>query len=121
MKLITWVDLQGRYRITSPAYGSLMVAHSEYEDHILVYQFTEDDCINWVWTVLVQSGLYGIAFDHPMFLVEIDDLRAKIAEIEGERYRYPPGPNVDQLPGAWEMDVDGTPKVNMVKAQVLGL
>lgn len=120
-KVITWMDLQGRYRVTSPAYKHLMRAHSEYVDGELVRQFTEDDCIDWVWTKLVERGGYGIALDHSHFLVEDVDLRAKIASIGGQHYRYPPGHNIDKLPGAWEMDVDGTPKVNMARAQVLGL
>jgi len=121
-KIITWVDLQGRYKITSPAYQTQARKG-----------FSEDDAINWVWTNIVMSGLYGVDFDHPIHLVEDADQRARLAEIGGTHFRY----GVFMLPhregridkatgevmlyrdardGAWEMDVDGRPKVNMTKA-----
>ena len=121
-KIITWVDLQGRYRVTSPAYDWLKKAHS----------FTEDDAINWGWTVLVEAGGYGIQEDHALFLVEDTDQRERLRECCGTYFRY----GVFMLPnhegltdqegkvilkrdardGAWEMDTDGRPRVNMSKA-----
>ena len=98
-KIITWVDLQGRYRVTSPAY----------DDLARLQGFSEDDAINWVWTSIVQSGLYGIDFDHPMHLVEDADQRERLTECCGTYFRYS-----RRSGGAWEMDTDGRPKVILI-------
>ena len=108
-KVITWVDLQGRYRVTSPAY-------KEGE--------TEEACLERVWARLVAVGGYGIAIDHPHHYVESADQTAKInAECSGQDFRYAgiPDSNGNQSAerGAWEMDTDGTPKVNMTKARAV--
>lgn len=112
-KVITWVDLEGRYRVTSPAYDDPTRPTSE----------TEDECIERVWERLVAVGGYGIAIDHPRFLVEDADQRAKLTECCGNYFRWAGKPDengrLDARDGAWEMDVDGRPKVNMVKARVV--
>jgi len=133
MKVITWVDKQGRYRITSPAYDSLAKERG----------FTEDEAIAFVWDKIVNAetrdkdgnvvSKYGITIDHPHFLVEDVDQRTKLAECCGNYFRYgalmrpnregflkPDGSPVlvrDARDGAWEMDTDGLPKVNMAKAR----
>ncbi len=107
-KIITWVDLQGNYRVTSPAYDWLAKAHG----------FTEDDAINWNWTKLVVDGDYGITEDHPLFLVEDFDQRARLVECCGTYFRYGAFTQAG-VDGAWEMDIDGRPRINMVKASVI--
>jgi len=111
MKIITWVDLQGRYRVTSPAYNDLIRPAGE----------TEDECLERVWASLVAKGGYGIPIDHPHFYVEDADQRTKLAECCGNYFRYAGKPDADGRrggeSGAWEMDTDGTPKVNMAKAR----
>jgi len=102
-KIITWIDLEGRYRITSPAY----------DDLFRLSGFDEDEAIAWVWSKLVASGKYGIGLDHPRFLVEDDAQRERVLESEGTYFRY----NVNGIGGAWEMDIDGRPKVDMPKAR----
>jgi hypothetical protein len=110
-RIITFVDSKGRYRVASVAYANLAEE----------YGLTEDDAINWVWTVIVQSGNYGITFDHPFHLVEDADQRARLAECCGNEFRYAGKPDASgvrsAVDGAWEMDTDGTPKVNMAKAR----
>jgi len=110
-KIITWVDLQGRYRVTSPAY----------EDLANAFGFTVDDAINWVWTNIVRSELYGITFDHPFYLIEDTDQRARVAECCNQYFRYAGSPDdkgkYTAINGAWEMDLDGLPTVNMPKAR----
>ena len=110
-KVITWVDLQGRYRITSPAYNDATRPAGE----------TEAECLERVWARLVAVGGYGIPADHPHFYVEDGDLQTKIATLSGHDFRYAGKPDADGRrggeDGAWEMDTDGTPKVNMPKAR----
>ena len=110
-KIITWVDRQGRYRVTSPAYDDLTRPPGE----------TEDECLERVWKRLVEVGGYGILIDHPHYYVEDADQRTKITECCGNDFRYAGKPDAnghrDGTGGAWEMDSDGTPKVNMAKAR----
>jgi hypothetical protein len=122
-KIITWVDLQGRYRVTSPAYDSLARARG----------FDEDEAISWVWAKIVASGRYGIQANHPFHLVEDADQRIRLAECCGTYFRHgalmkpnregerDAAGNIhlvrDARDGAWEMDTDGRPKVNMTKAR----
>lgn len=127
-KIITWVDVQGRYRVTSPAYGDLTAPPEE----------TEVECIARTWAKLVEamnpdgSSKYGIVITHPHQIVEDADQRAAIETCGGLTFRYGaiPRPNRegrrdhngkivlvrDARDGAWEMDLDGRPTVNMLKA-----
>ena len=111
MKVITFVDLQGRYRTVTPAYNDGTRPEGE----------TESECLERVWAGLVAGGVYGIAIDHPHHYVEDAVQRAKIDECSGDDFRYAGKPDADGIrdgkDGAWEMDVDGTPKVNMEKAR----
>ena len=133
MKVITWVDKQGRYRITSPAYDSLAKERG----------FTEDAAIAFVWDKIVNAetrdkdgnvvSKYGIGSDHPHQLVDNEVLKERVASCCGTYFRYgifmrpnregfikPDGSLVfvrDARDGAWEMDTDGLPKVNMAKAR----
>ena len=110
-KIITWVDLQGRYRVTSPAFN---------DDSRPVGE-TEEECLERTWATLVAKGGYGISLDHPHFYVEDADQRTKLDECGGDAFRYAGKPDVhglrDGKDGAWAMDTDGTPTVNMVKAR----
>jgi uncharacterized Zn-finger protein len=112
-KIITWVDLQGRYRVTSPTYNDGTRPAGE----------TEDECLERVWAAIVAKGGYGIPIDHPHFYVEDADQRTKLAECCGNEFRYAGKPDANgetlAVDGAWEMDTDGTPKVNMTKARVV--
>ena len=111
MKVITFVDLQGRYRTVTPAYNDGTRPEGE----------TEAECLERVWAGLVAGGVYGIAIDHPHYYVEDAVQRAKIDECNGDDFRYAGKPDTDGIrdgkDGAWEMDTDGTPKVNMAKAR----
>ena len=110
-KLITWVDLQGRYRITTPAYNDGTRPAGE----------TEEACLERTWAAIVAKGGYGIPADHPHHYVETADLQTKEAACCGNDFRYAGKPDADNNrkaeSGAWEMDTDGTPKVNMAKAR----
>jgi hypothetical protein len=110
-KLITWVDLQGRYRVISPAYNDRLRPAGE----------TEAQCLERVWARVVAVGGYGIPLDHPYHYVEDSAQRAKVVECCGSDFRYAGKPDADGRrggeSGAWEMDTDGTPKVNMAKAR----
>ena len=112
-KIITWVDLEGRYRVTSPAYNDRTRPPGE----------TEEECLERVWARIVSAGGYGIPIDHPHFYVEDTDQRTKLAECCGNEFRYAGKPDANghrsAVDGAWEMDADGTPKVNMAKARVV--
>ena len=108
-KIITWVDLEGRYRVTSPAYGS----HPDK---------TEDELIDRVINQPVKGlkARYGLPDNHPFHIVEDADQKAALEACCGQYFRWPatPGDTVrDARGGAWEMDVDGHPKVNMPKAR----
>ena len=109
-KIITWVDTEGRYRVTSPAYDNLLKSHG----------FDEDEAIAHTWIKIADH--YGISIDHPHHYVEDADQRTKVAACCGNDFRYGAlrtGANGDHdaRDGAWEMDTDGTPKVNMAKAR----
>ena len=110
-KLITFVDNQGRYRTVTPAYNDDNRPEGE----------SENDCLTRTWTKIVASNVYGIAIDHVHSYVEDSDLRTKIAMLGGLDFRYGGKPDADGVRdgrnGAWEMDSDGTPKVNMAKAR----
>jgi len=112
-KVITWVDRQGRYRVTSPAY----------EDPTRPPGETEAECIERVWTKIVAVKAYGIAADHPHFIVEDTDQRLRVDACCGNYFRYTGRADHaglrDARGGAWEMDTDGRPKVNMQKARVI--
>ena len=112
-KVITWVDLQGRYRVTSPAYNDGTRPVGE----------TEDECLERTWAKIVADGGYGIPSDHPHFYVEDADQRTKVTECGGDEFRYAGKPDANNVrdgkDGAWEMDTDGTPKVNMTKARAV--
>ena len=45
-RLIAWVDLQGRYRTTMPAYAGLMAR----------YGFSEDEVLDYAWRPLTMLG-----------------------------------------------------------------
>ena len=110
-KLITFVDNQGRYRTIAPAYNDATRPAGE----------SENDCLTRTWARVVASNVYGIAIDHAHSYVEDSDLRTKIATLGGQDFRYAGKPDADGVRdgrnGAWEMDSDGTPKVNMAKAR----
>lgn len=107
-KIITWVDLAGRYRVTSPAYNDPTSPVGE----------TEDELIARVWAAIVNIERYGITIDHPHNIVEDVDQRARLNECCGTYFRYGVF-NGSGTDGAWEMDIDGRPKVNMPKARVI--
>ena len=111
MKVITWVDLEGRYRVTSPFYNDPMRPLGE----------TEDETIERVWAKIVVR--YGLPTNHPHFMVEDVDQRTKLAGCCGNEFRYAGKPDASgarsAVDGAWEMDTDGTPKVNMTKARAV--
>ena len=104
MKIITWVDLEGRYRVTSPAYGDRANPPGE----------TEDETIERVLVKIRKH--YGLPDTHVFHLVEDADQRARVAECCGTCFRYGVF-DTDARAGAWEMDTDGCPKVNMSKAR----
>ena len=119
--VITWVDLQGRFRVTSPAYDHLSRRRG----------FSDDDAINWTWRKLVTEGrddtgeLYGIDFDHPCHIVTNADMEARIAECADQEYRFVARPDQQgertAVGGAWKMGADGLPEVDMPIARVIAM
>jgi len=112
-KIITWVDTDGRYRVTYPAYN----------DELRPVGESETELLERVWARLVASGRYGIRADHQHFYVEETVQQAKEKTLGGTAFRYAGKPDSngrrDGKDGAWEMDTDGTPRVNMSKARVI--
>jgi hypothetical protein len=121
-KIIAWVDPQGRYRNTSFAYKGLME------------QFgfaTEDEAMEWGWAETLRKR--GLAADYPHFILDSDDQATRLTEIQGTYFRYgvfmkrdyeerynDDGSEMftrDARDGAWEIDTDGRPKINMAKAR----
>lgn len=105
-KVITWVDLQGRYRVTSPAYSNPTRPPDETEDDIIAR------------TLARIKVRYGLPDNHPFNFVEDAEQRIRVAELAGTVFRYGVF-DTDARAGAWEMDNDGLPKVNMPKARVI--
>ena len=110
-KLITWTDSEGCYRITSPAYNDKLRPAGE----------TETECLERTWARLVAIGVHGIPLDHPHHYIEDTFLRDKMVTLVGDVFRYQVNPDADGFKratgGAWEMDADGLPTVNMAKAR----
>ena len=111
-RLIAWVDLQGRYRTTMPAYAGLMARHG----------FSEDEALDHAWRRVVEVGKHGILIDHPHYILDVATYRERFKDLCKNNFRYgalPDGPcgNCDARDGAWEMDADGFPTVNMPKAR----
>jgi hypothetical protein len=110
-KKITFVDLQGRFRIVTPSYGAQRRSGEQ----------TEAEYLDAVWARLVARGVYSVPADHPHFYIEEADIQTKIDACSGADFRYAGKPDADGVRdgrnGAWEMDSDGTPKVNMAKAR----
>ena len=105
-KVITWIDPQGRYRVTSPAYGDPTNPPGETEDETIA-------------RVLIRIKVrYGLPDNHPFNFVEDAEQRIRVAELAGTVFRYGVF-DTDARAGAWEMDTDGLPKVNMSKARVV--
>ena len=109
LKIITWLDLEGRYRVTSIAYNDPTRPPGE----------TEDEAIDRVVAKL--KSHYALADTHLFHFVEEMDQRARLFELEGTYFRYPGKPDAlgkqDARQGAWIMDVDGRPMVDMAKAR----
>jgi hypothetical protein len=108
MKVITFLDLDGRYRVTSPAYADPTAPENE----------SEDECIRRV--VVALRAHYRLPANHQFHFVEDADQRTRLMECCGSYFRYAGKPDKegrrDAKDGAWEMDVDGRPKINMPKA-----
>lgn len=109
-KIITWVDPEGRYRVTSPAYEKV--------DKGLE---TETEMLDRVKARL--RDRYSLAANHQFFEVDDADQRSRLTELEGTYFRWAGKPDTDGRSGAedgaWEMDADGRPKVNIVKARLV--
>ncbi len=105
-KVITWVDPEGRYRVTSPSYGDRTNPSGE----------TEDETIARVTAKL--KIRYGLPNTHVFHEVEDAVQRTRVLDLAGTYFRYGVF-DTDARAGAWEMDVDGRPKVNMAKARVV--
>jgi len=102
-KIITWLDNEVRYRCTTPAYG----------DQSRPADRTDEQVIERVLTKL--RNHYGLSSDHEFHLIENEDLNSKVTECQGSTFRYGSWNSV----GAWEMDTDGLPKVNIEKARAV--
>lgn len=103
-KMLTWVDRLGMYRITSPAFDDPTQRHN-----------SEWDMVALAWAEC--RNIYDLPEDHPFFVVEDVDFLDRLAEIGEEYFRSVARPNAEgkrsRRLGAWRMDVDGRPKVDM--------
>ena len=104
-KIITWLDNDGNYRSTTPAYNDKARPDDE----------TDEQFVDRIIGKL--KAHYGLANDHLFHLVESEDQNARVAECEGSTFRY--GDDGTGQSGAWEMDTDGRPKVNIAKARIV--
>ena len=102
-KIITWLDNEGRYRCTTPAYND----KKRPDDR------TDEQLIEIVIAKL--KNQYGLPNDHEFNLIDNDELNERVNECQGSTFRYGSWNSV----GAWEMDTDGRPKVDMPKARVV--
>lgn len=123
-RIITWLDLQGRYRVTSPAYDDYFHADK-----------TDDELIDLVINEPVKGlrAHYGLPVDHVFHLVENEDQRERLKHCCGQYFRWgvfwtpdndgltlsngSPRLTRDGRNGSWEMDTDGRPKINLAKAR----
>jgi hypothetical protein len=126
-KLITWVDNQGRFRITTPMDDSPKGLVRTWEKIVAAKAPPPKDAsgnvlLNDNGDELPESSLYNIPLSHPHFIIDNDDLQAVLTFCCVHYFRWGvlkdgPHGNSDARDSAWEMDTDGTPKVNMAKAR----
>jgi hypothetical protein len=123
-KFIAWLDLEGRYMRTNPGYHDDMRPPDD----------TDEALLKRVWDGILASPKHGLPADHPFHIIDRDVESVRLEECCGLYFRYGAimRPNragrVDRvtgevllersaLDGAWEMDADGLPVVNMPKAR----
>jgi len=180
-KIITFVDLQGRYRVFSPGYNnsaaplvpvatigplrkrrddfSAVIAEAVQAEIVRLglspdHRFraakpvsvgedlweieisrreTDDECLERTWLNYTNLPGAEVPFDHPKFIVDNDAQAERLGDCcvtyfrhgvfelpNREGFRDKHGKVIlvkDDRDGAWEMDVDGRPKINMAKAQ----
>jgi hypothetical protein len=104
-KIITWLDDDGNYRSTTPAYN----------DKASPADRTDEQLIEIVLTKI--RNHFSLADDHEFHIVEDSEYLAKVTELEGSEFRY--GGVDTGHSGAWEMDTDGRPKIDMPKARIV--
>jgi len=106
-KVITWVDLQGRFRSTLPAYEGLKKEMG----------LDEQEAVDFMWSRLISANKHGLTEDHPHFLIDSDILNTRIEELSSDNFRYVAIPDSigqrSAVGGAWEMGDDGLPQINM--------
>jgi len=112
-KLITWVDLENRFRRTALPYDDPANPPGE----------TEEEMIQRVWAKVSAVPKYGLPSDHPYHVVEYDAQTVCLADCCELYFRYPVFADADNRrdgkDGAWEMGSDGLPTVNMTKARLI--
>ena len=133
MKIITWVDLQGVYRVTSLAYYTELN-----KPQVGTRDQTEDEAIEAEWQKILgategyrgdvidpETGIpprlirskYGLPSDHPFHVVDNVAAVTRTQELGGQYFRC--GANGLGVDGAWEMGAGGLPVVDMVQARVV--
>jgi hypothetical protein len=97
------------------------VTYPGYNDRTAPKGETGDQLIQRVIGRLKQR--YGLPDTHAFYLVEEADQQARLTDCCGNYFRWPVAADTngrrDGKLGAWEMDTNGRPKVNMAKARVI--
>lgn len=110
-KHITYIDPDGKFRTITPGFQYLLEARG----------LDENQAVEYAWEKTVQSWGGKIAQDHPHFVVDADVYRERVREVCVDCFRYAGMPDEkgsrDALFGAWEMDAEGLPVLDMAKAR----
>ena len=101
LKIITWVDNDGQYCVTSPAFKSVCITQ----------QLEDDDLVALIIGQL--KATYSLADNHQFHIVDNDAQKVRLAECCGNYFWH----TIGGQPGAWDMDTDGRPVVNMPRAR----
>jgi len=103
LKIITWVDLAGQYRVTSPAFKSVCETQ----------QLDDDALIAKIKGELKQH--HSLPTNQVFHVVDNDAQLTRLVDCCGTYFWH----TLDGSPGAWDMSDDGLPVVNMTRARGL--
>jgi len=103
LKIITWIDSAGQYRVTSPAFKSVCETQ----------QLDDDPLIALIISQLKET--HSLPADHAFHVVDNDAQLTRLVDCCGTYFWH----TLDGSPGAWDMTEDGHPVVNMNRARGL--
>lgn len=103
LKIITWMDPDGQYHVTSPAFKAVCETQ----------QLNDDDLIAKIIGQLKET--HSLPTNQIFHVVDNDAQLSRLSGCCGSYFWH----TQDGSPGAWDMDPEGLPVVNMARARGL--